>query len=168
VAKFLDRGRTWSVGTVLIVGEEKAQHHKEDGKRASEGVNDTPAATKAKPTTLSTEQQSFVTEFLPAASKIDKKKENSGTSCQGSDQQSQGARCKRGVLSIVSGQLRCNSGNLPHFVFVLRALMTTAPNSCPPERVFSMFNATFGEDQKKSFGDYIELAMHSQYNKRNL
>jgi hypothetical protein len=37
--------------------------------------------------------------------------------------------------------------------FVLRALLTNAPNSCPPERLFSMFNATFGEDQ---------------YNKRNL
>jgi hypothetical protein len=47
--------------------------------------------------------------------------------------------------------------------------MTNAPNSqCPPERVFTMFNATFGGDQKRSFGDYIELAMQSQYNKRNL
>jgi hypothetical protein len=63
---------------------------------------------------------------------------------------------------------RCNSGNLPHFAFVLRALLTNAPNSCPPERLFSMFNATFGEDQKRAFGDYLELAMQSQYNKRNL
>ena len=52
--------------------------------------------------------------------------------------------------------------------FVLRALLTNAPNSCPPERLFSMFNATFGEDQKRAFGDYLELAMQSQYNKRNL
>ena len=43
-----------------------------------------------------------------------------------------------------------------------------APNSCPPESVFSMFNATFGEDQSRSFGDYLEPAMQSQYNKRNL
>ena len=63
---------------------------------------------------------------------------------------------------------RCNSGNLPHFAFVLQALLTNAPNSCPPERLFSMFNATFGEDQKSAFGDYLELAMQSQYNKRNL
>ena len=47
---------------------------------------------------------------------------------------------------------RCNSGNLPHFAFVLRALLTNAPNSCPPERLFSMFNATFGEDQKVPSG----------------
>ena len=49
----------------------------------------------------------------------------------------------------------------------LRAVLTNAPNSCPPERLFSMFNATFGEDQKSAFGDYLELAMQSQYNKRN-
>ena len=54
------------------------------------------------------------------------------------------------------------------FSFVLRALLTNAPNSCPPERLFSMFNATFGEDQRSAFGDYLELAMQSQYNKRNL
>jgi hypothetical protein len=47
-------------------------------------------------------------------------------------------------------------------VFVLRALLTNAPNSYPQECVFSMFNATFGEDQKSSFGDYLELAMQSQ------
>ena len=46
--------------------------------------------------------------------------------------------------------------------------LTNAPNLCPPERLFSMFNATFGEDQKSSFGDYLELAMQSQYNKRNV
>ena len=34
---------------------------------------------------------------------------------------------------------RCNSGSLPH-----------------------------GEDQRRAFGDYLELAMQSQYNKRNL
>ena len=63
---------------------------------------------------------------------------------------------------------RCNSGSIPHFSSVLRALLTNAPNSCPPERLFSMFNATFGEDQRSAFGDYLELAMQSQYNKRNL
>jgi hypothetical protein len=63
---------------------------------------------------------------------------------------------------------RCNSGALPHLSLVLRALLTNAPNSCPPERLFSMFNATFGEDQRRAFGDYLELAMQSQYNKRNL
>jgi len=63
---------------------------------------------------------------------------------------------------------RCNSADIPHFAFVLRAVLTNAPNSCPPERLFSKFNATFGEDQQRSFGDYLELAMQSQYNKRNV
>ena len=31
-------------------------------------------------------------------------------------------------------------------------------SSCPLERLFSMFNATFGEDQRRAFGDYLELA----------
>ena len=43
---------------------------------------------------------------------------------------------------------RCNSGELPDFACVLRAVLTNTPNSCPPERLFSMFNATFGEDQQ--------------------
>ena len=69
---------------------------------------------------------------------------------------------------VLSDWWRYNSGELPHFAFVLRAVLTNAPNLCPPERLFSMFNATFGEDQQRSFGDYLELAMQSQYNKRNV
>ena len=36
------------------------------------------------------------------------------------------------------------------------------------QRLFSIFNATFDADQMKSFGDYIELSMQSQYNKRDV
>ena len=83
-----------------------------------------------------------------------------------------GCTCPRGVRTFMRARLVApgtgRSGSLPHFSFVLRALLTNAPNSCPPERLFSMFNATFGEDQKSAFGDYLELAMQSQYNKRNL
>ena len=53
---------------------------------------------------------------------------------------------------VLSDWWRCNSGELPHFAFVLCAVLTNAPNSCPPERLFSMFNATFGKDQQRSFG----------------
>jgi len=48
---------------VCIIGQQSAQHHKEDGKRAAECVNDAAAAKKAKTSTLSTEQQSFVSKF---------------------------------------------------------------------------------------------------------
>lgn len=59
---------------VRIIGQQSAQHHKEDGKRATECVNDAAAAKKAKTSTLSTEQQSFVLKFMPAAATIDKKR----------------------------------------------------------------------------------------------
>jgi hypothetical protein len=38
-------------------------------------------------------------------------------------------------------------------------------NRCP---AMDSCGATFGEDQRRAFGDYLELAMQSQYNKRNL
>jgi hypothetical protein len=61
---------------VRIIGQQSAQHHKEDGKRAKECVceNDAAAAKKAKTSTLSTEQQSFVSKFNPAPAKIDKER----------------------------------------------------------------------------------------------
>jgi hypothetical protein len=36
------------------------------------------------------------------------------------------------------------------------------------ERLFSIFNATYDDNQKKSHTDYIELSMQSQFNKRGL
>ena len=39
---------------------------------------------------------------------------------------------------VLSDWWRCNFGELPHFAFVLRAVLTNAPNSCPPELLFSM------------------------------
>ncbi len=53
----------------------------------------------------------------------------------------------------------------PHF-FPTRAVLTNSPNSCPPERLFSIFNATYNDDQKSSYTDYIELL--SQFNKPDL
>ena len=72
---------------------------------------------------------------------------------------------------VLSDWWRCNSGwraSSRCICAARRSVLTNAPNSCPPERLFSMFNASFGEDQQRSFGDYLELAMQSQYNKRNV
>lgn len=55
---------------------------------------------------------------------------------------------------------------LPHFFAVLRAVLTHAPNSCPPERVFSILNDTFDNDQTRAYADYIETSLRLQYNKR--
>jgi hypothetical protein len=51
---------------------------------------------------------------------------------------------------------KSNSARLPGFEYVLRAVLTNSPNSCPPERLFSLFNATYNDDQKSSYTDYIE------------
>ena len=36
-----------------------------------------------------------------------------------------------------------------------------APNSIPPERVFSILNYTFDDDQDRALADYIELSLHA-------
>jgi hypothetical protein len=61
---------------------------------------------------------------------------------------------------------KSNCATLPGFVYVLRAVLTNSPNSCPPECLFSIFNATYNDDQKSSCTDYIELSMQKQFNKR--
>ena len=63
---------------------------------------------------------------------------------------------------------KSNCETLPEFAHVLCAVLTNSPNSCPSERLFSIFNATYGDDQKNSHADYIELSMQSQFNKQGL
>ena len=62
---------------------------------------------------------------------------------------------------------RANEGKLPAFSFVLRAVLANAPNSIPPERVFSILNNTFDDDQDSALADYIEVALQLQYNERS-
>jgi hypothetical protein len=107
-----------------IIGQQSAQHHKEDGKRATECVNDAAAAKKAKTSTLSTDQQSFVSKFNPAPAKIDKERKIATRHVKGrlNSLKKQGARLNdvKGAtiakrlqefsgkfLSLVSGQLWC-------------------------------------------------------------
>jgi hypothetical protein len=63
---------------------------------------------------------------------------------------------------------KSNCATLPEFAYVLRAVLTNSPNSCPPERLFSIFNSTYDDEQKRSHSDYIELSIQSQFNKRAL
>ena len=37
----------------------------------------------------------------------------------------------------------------------------------PPERVFSILNDTFDDDQDNALGDYIELSLQKQFNARS-
>ena len=62
---------------------------------------------------------------------------------------------------------RANETTIPCFAYVLRAVLANSPNSVPPERVFSILNNTFAEDQACARADYIELALMLQFNKRS-
>ena len=72
------------------------------------------------------------------------------------------------VTFDLSDWWKSNCATLPGFTYVLHTVLTNSPKSCPPERLFSIFNATYNDDQKKSYADYIELPMQSQFNKRAL
>ena len=60
-----------------------------------------------------------------------------------------------------------NEDKVPAFAFVLRAVLANAQNSIPPERVFSILNDTFDDDQDRSLADYIELSLQLQFNERS-
>ena len=63
----------------------------------------------------------------------------------------------------ISDWWKANCAMLPAFTYVLRAVLTNSPNSCPPERLFSIFNSTFDADQSRSYADYMQLSMQSQF-----
>ena len=62
---------------------------------------------------------------------------------------------------------RENESKVPAFSYVLRAVLANSPNSCPPERLFSVLNDTFDDDMDGSHADYIELSMQLQFNERS-
>ena len=64
------------------------------------------------------------------------------------------------------GWWRGNEDAVPAWSYVLRALLTNSPNSIPPERVFSILNDTFNDDQDSSLADYMEFSLMRQYNMR--
>ena len=61
---------------------------------------------------------------------------------------------------------RANAEKVPSWAYVLRAVLTNSPNSIPPERVFSILNDTFDDDQTSTHADLIEYSLQSQYNAR--
>ena len=58
------------------------------------------------------------------------------------------------------------SKGIDAFAYVLRAVLSNSPNSCPPERVFSVLNDTFEDEMDTSYADYIELSLQLQFNSR--
>jgi hypothetical protein len=55
---------------------------------------------------------------------------------------------------------------LPNTALALRGVATHSPNSAPPERVFSILNNSFDDDQQTALNDYVELSLMLQYNTR--
>ena len=51
-----------------------------------------------------------------------------------------------------------NETGTPHHYQVLRVVLLHSPNSCPPERRFSILNNTFDADLI-ALMDYMELAL---------
>ena len=49
----------------------------------------------------------------------------------------------KGTFDLSDGW-KSNCAALPAFAYVLRAVLTNSPNSCPPERLFSIF--TYNDD----------------------
>lgn len=70
-------------------------------------------------------------------------------------------------LFSLHGFWRAHEADVPAFSYVLRAILAHAPNSIPPERVFSILNNTFDSDQDSARADYIELALQLQFNNRS-
>ena len=109
---------------------------------AASGGTEAPA--KKAQIMLTEKQQAFVKMFQSAASQIDKPR-------------------KIEVRHVLG---RDASFKEPETM--KKRLLTSSLNSCPPERLFSIFNATNNDDQKSSFTDHIQLSMHAQFNPRAL
>ena len=59
-----------------------------------------------------------------------------------------------------------HKAQLPSWGRVLLAVLAHSPNSCPPERLFSILNDTFDADQKSTLADMIEHSLQKQFNSR--
>lgn len=53
---------------------------------------------------------------------------------------------------------------LPVWSSTLRAVLCHAPNSATPERAFSIFNDSIGDDQYNAKADYKKALIQLQYN----
>ena len=59
-----------------------------------------------------------------------------------------------------------NSGDLPHWSDAAKKILLIQPSSAAAERIFSLLNSTFSDQQENSLQDYIEASLMLQYNNR--
>lgn len=57
-------------------------------------------------------------------------------------------------------------GDLRAWASALRAVLCHVPNSCPPERAFSILNDCIDDDQYNALADYKKAMVMAQYNAR--
>ena len=62
--------------------------------------------------------------------------------------------------------VRQQRGNIPEFCALFRDLALVTASSAAAERVFSLYNNTFGDQQDNAKEDYIEASMMAQYRQR--
>jgi hypothetical protein len=113
----------------------------------SEGVNDGPTATKTKPQPFQQSRSLLSQSSCRLLPKLTRKGKFRHVMSRVGSTASR-SKVHESLTSRVRHLLSVHKNS-----FCVASLMTNTPNSCPPERVFTMFNATFGEDQKRSFGD---------------
>ena len=58
------------------------------------------------------------------------------------------------------------SKEIPTWCKFVRKMLCQTPNSCAPERVFSVLEDTFDSDQRRAFADYMQLSLMLQFNER--
>jgi len=58
------------------------------------------------------------------------------------------------------------SEKIPNVALCLRVVGAYPTNSCAPERVFSILNNSFGDDQQSAYADYKAASVMLQFNLR--
>ena len=56
--------------------------------------------------------------------------------------------------------------DLPHWISAAQLVALVQPSSAAAEKVFSLLNASFGDQQVHALQDYVEASLMLQFNKR--
>lgn len=59
---------------------------------------------------------------------------------------------------------KCQESTLPHWATVAKKILAVQPSSAAVERVFSLLNSSFGEQQEQALQDYMEASVMLRYN----
>ena len=74
---------------------------------------------------------------------------------------------RRILLKLVLSKLilLANSVRLPHWASLVMKLLLIQPSSASAERVFSLLNNAFNDQQDNALEDYLEASVMIRYNK---